>query len=245
MALSAEELARRVRNALGDRLQHITVARDEVDIELAPDDLYGAMQELRDRDDLGFAQLIDIAGVDYGAYGEDEWITQEATGIGFSRGVDGFTTGRLGLTGIYGVQEIRSSTGRRFAAVYHLLSLTHNARLRVRCYAADDNFPVLDSVVPIWRCADWFEREAFDLYGIVFDGHPDLRRILTDYGFVGHPFRKDFPLIGNVEVRYDEEKGRVVYEPVSIEPRVTVPRVIREDNRYAGSAAGEKGGADA
>ncbi|MCS4504676.1 NADH-quinone oxidoreductase subunit C [Arhodomonas aquaeolei] len=245
MALSAEELAGRLEQALGQKIAKLVIDRDEVDIEVRPEDLYATMLELRDHGSLRFEQLIDIAGVDYAAYGDDEWITEEATSVGFSRGVDGFTTGRLGLTGIYGVQEIHSSTGRRFAAVYQLLSLSHNHRVRVRCYAADDNFPVVDSVVPIWSCANWFEREAFDLYGIVFDGHPDLRRILTDYGFVGHPFRKDFPLIGNVEVRFDEERGRVVYEPVSIEPRVTVPRVVREDNRYAQPAPQQEGGADA
>ena len=124
--------------------------------------------------------------------------------------------------------------GARFAAVYHLLSLSHNHRLRVRAFAADDDFPILPSVVDVWPAANWFEREAFDLYGIVFDGHPDLRRLLTDYGFVGHPFRKDFPLSGYVEMRYDPEQKRVIYQPVTIEPREITPRVIREEN-YAGS----------
>ena len=120
--------------------------------------------------------------------------------------------------------------GRRFAAVYHLLSVTHNARLRVRIFAEDDDFPALESVTEIWACANWYEREAFDLYGMVFIGHPDLRRILTDYGFVGNPFRKDFPLSGHVEMRYDPEQRRVVYQPVSIEPREMTPRIIREEN---------------
>ena len=124
--------------------------------------------------------------------------------------------------------------GARFAAVYHLLSLSHNHRLRVRAFAIDDDFPILPSVVDVWPAANWFEREAFDLYGIVFDGHPDLRRLLTDYGFVGHPFRKDFPLSGYVEMRYDPEQKRVIYQPVTIEPREITPRVIREEN-YAGS----------
>ena len=123
--------------------------------------------------------------------------------------------------------------GLRFAAVYHLLSLPHNWRLRVRTFAEDDDFPVVPSVIDLWPCANWFEREAFDLYGIVFEGHPDLRRLLTDYGFVGHPFRKDFPLSGYVEMRYDPEQGRVVYQPVTIEPREIIPRVIREEN-YGG-----------
>ena len=118
--------------------------------------------------------------------------------------------------------------GPRFAAVYHLLSLPHNRRVRVRVFALDNEFPVLPSVVPLWPSANWFEREAFDLFGIVFSGHPDLRRLLTDYGFVGHPFRKDFPLSGNVEMRYDPEQSRVIYQPVTIEPREITPRIVRE-----------------
>jgi len=128
--------------------------------------------------------------------------------------------------------------GERFAVVYHLLSISNNQRIRVRTFL-DDEFPIITSVIDVWAAANWFEREAFDLYGIIFDGHPDLRRILTDYGFVGHPFRKDFPLSGNVEMRYDEEKKRVVYEPVSIEPRINVPRIIRDDHRYENAEGGE------
>ena len=124
--------------------------------------------------------------------------------------------------------------GPRFAVVYHLLSLAHNWRLRVRCFAPDDELPVVESAVEIWPCANWFEREAFDLFGIMFPGHPDLRRILTDYGFVGHPFRKDFPISGHVEMRYDPEQGRVVYQPVTIEPREVTPRIIREDTYAIG-----------
>ncbi|MFC3530768.1 NADH-quinone oxidoreductase subunit C [Vogesella facilis] len=123
--------------------------------------------------------------------------------------------------------------GPRYAVVYHLLSLKHNVRIRVRIFAEDDSFPVVPSVVDIWTAANWFEREAFDLYGIVFDGHPDLRRLLTDYGFVGHPFRKDFPLSGHVEMRYDAAQQRVIYQPVTIEPREITPRIIREEN-YGG-----------
>ena len=122
--------------------------------------------------------------------------------------------------------------GARFAVVSHLMSVTHNWRIRVRTFAPDDDLPVISSVSELWNSANWYEREAFDLFGILFRGHPDLRRLLTDYGFIGHPFRKDFPLIGNVEVRYDPIKQRVVYEPVSIESRTLVPRVIRHDNRY-------------
>ncbi len=130
-------------------------------------------------------------------------------------------------------QQAGRGEDRRFAVVYHLLSIKTNRRLRLRAFCAPGEPPLLDSVVGVWKAADWFEREAFDLFGILFRGHPDLRRLLTDYGFLGHPFRKDFPLSGNVEVRYDPAKGRVVYEPVSIEPRTLVPRVIRDDNRYA------------
>jgi len=124
--------------------------------------------------------------------------------------------------------------GPRFAVVYHLLSLANNVRVRVRCFAPDDEFPVVPSAVQLWPCANWFEREAFDLFGIMFPGHPDLRRILTDYGFVGHPFRKDFPLSGHVEMRYDPEQGRVVYQAVTIEPREVTPRIIREDTYATG-----------
>ena len=123
--------------------------------------------------------------------------------------------------------------GKRYAAVTHLLSIRHNWRLRVRVFCSDDDFPVVASITPVWNAAGWYEREAFDLLGIVFEGHTDLRRILTDYGFIGHPFRKDFPVSGHVEMRYDPEKKRVVYQPVSIEPREVTPRVIREEN-YAG-----------
>ena len=119
--------------------------------------------------------------------------------------------------------------GARYAVVYNLLSIEHNWRVRLRVFCPDDAFPSLDSVIPVWPCANWYEREAFDLYGIVFQGHPDLRRILTDYGFMGHPFRKDFPIMGYVEMRYDPEQKRVIYQPVTIEPREIVPRVIRED----------------
>ena len=130
--------------------------------------------------------------------------------------------------------------GARYAVVYQLLSLKHNVRLRLRTFASDDDFPVVDSVLDIWPSANWYEREAFDLYGIVFSGHPDLRRILTDYGFVGHPFRKDFPLSGNVEMRYDPDQQRVIYQPVTIEPREITPRIIREEN-YADSEGFKKG----
>ncbi|MCG5548473.1 NADH-quinone oxidoreductase subunit C [Halorhodospira halochloris] len=203
----------------------------EVTIEVAPESLVAIMRELRDAPQWHFEQLIDVAGVDYATYGQDEWTTEQASSTGFSRGVTDPGVGRLGRTGIYGLQPITENTGRRLAAVYHLLSLKHGHRLRVRCFATDDDFPVIPSLVGVWGSANWPEREAFDLYGIIFEGHPDLRRILTDYGFVGHPFRKDFPMIGDVEPYFDEDKGRVVYVPVQIEPRVLTPRVIRDDNR--------------
>ena len=185
-------------------------------IIVAHDEIFSICKKLCD--EFAFEQLMDLSGVDYGTYGEAEWKTQAATATGFSRGV----CRELAL---------KAPEGHRFAVVYHLLSLKHNIRLRVRAFIPGE-VPRLPSVTKIWAVADWYEREAFDLYGIAFDGHPDLRRILTDYGFVGHPFRKDFPLSGNVEMCYDANKGRVVYEPVEIEPRVLVPRVIRHDNRY-------------
>jgi NADH-quinone oxidoreductase subunit C len=200
----------------------------ELTLVVPPDALLETCLQLRDDPDFAFEQLTDLCGVDYSAYGQVEWNTENATATGFSRGVVERATGRSA-----GAVEKAVDTGeRRFASVMHLLSYTHNRRMRVRTFAPDDELPVVPSLVSVWRSAEWFEREAFDLYGIVFEGHPDLRRILTDYGFVGHPFRKDFPLIGHVEMRYDTERQRVVYEPVSIEPRVLVPRVVREDHRY-------------
>ena len=146
---------------------------------------------------------------------------------------DGFEQ-LIDLCGIdYASYGDRPREGSRFAAVVHLLSIKNNQRLRVRAFCPDDSFPVLASLVEVWPGAGWFEREAFDLFGIVFEGHPDLRRILTDYGFIGHPFRKDFPLSGHVEMRYDPDQRRVIYQPVTIDPREVTPRVVREEN-YAG-----------
>ncbi len=180
------------------------------------------------RDELAFEQLIDLCGVDYLGYGQDEWETRDVTAEGFSRGVDDLGPGRFRWRELPEADDVEN----RFAVVAQLLSVAQNRRLTVRTFAPDEDLPIVPSLVEVWNSANWYEREAFDLYGIIFEGHPDLRRILTDYGFTGHPFRKDFPLIGNVTVRYDEEKQRVVYEPVEIEPRVLVPRVIREDSRY-------------
>jgi len=194
-------------------------ANGEITLEVPRDHLITVCTALRDEPELAYSQLIDVCGVDYSGYGEVEWETNSATGSGFSRGVSN--------------SDAREANWQkdRFAVVYHLISYKHNRRIRVRTYA-DSEFPVVDSVVDIWNGANWFEREAFDLFGILFDGHPDLRRILTDYGFVGHPFRKDFPLIGEVEMRYDADKKRVVYQPVSIESRVNVPRVIRSEHLH-------------
>ncbi|MDJ0777077.1 MAG: NADH-quinone oxidoreductase subunit C [Gammaproteobacteria bacterium] len=227
---SSRQFAETLRAALGEQVETVIEVLGEVTLEIAPAQLVEVATRLRDDSEFRFQQLTDICGVDYSQYGRDEWHTEEATRTGFSRGVseDG-STGRLSFGDDL---ESAATQGRRFAVVYHLLSYAHNRRLRLRVYAADDDFPVVPTVIGIWKSADWFEREAFDLFGILFSGHPDLRRILTDYGFVGHPFRKDFPLVGHVEMRYDPERERVVYEPVSIEPRVLVPRVRREDHRY-------------
>lgn len=233
MSQDSQSLAARLRERFPNAGVTVTGVRDEVTLELAADQWLDSARVLRD--DFGFEQLTDLAGIDYLGWGADEWDTN-ASSEGFSRGVEGNGPGRFRWgqvpSGAAAVPQ------RRFAAVVHLISYQHNQRLRLRAFAADDSLPSLDSLTGIWAGANWFEREAFDLYGIVFRGHPDLRRLLTDYGFIGHPFRKDFPLIGNVEVRYDAEKQRVVYEPVSIEPRVLVPRVIRDDSRYE-TAAGE------
>jgi NADH-quinone oxidoreductase subunit C len=217
-----ETLAARIDERFGEKMLRIASSCGELTYEVAKDDLVEVATALRG--ELGFEMLIDVCGLDYLTYGSGEWRTQSATETGFSRGVE-----REPVI----LDEADEFDAKRFAVVYHLLSLQHNIRMRMRVFTGTSNPPIIHSVVDIWNSANWFEREAFDLYGILFEGHPDLRRILTDYGFIGHPFRKDFPLIGNVEVRYDEKKGRVAYQPVSIEPRTLVPRVIRDDNRYS------------
>jgi NADH-quinone oxidoreductase subunit C len=164
----------------------------EITIEAKAADYRAVAERLRDQ--LGFEQLIDLCGMDYGAYAD------------------------------------KPREGPRFAAVVHLLSVKNNWRIRLRAFCPDDDFPVVSSLIEVWPSANWFEREAFDLFGIMFEGHPDLRRILTDYGFVGHPFRKDFPLSGHVEMRYDPEQKRVIYQPVTIDPREVTPRIVRETN---------------
>ena len=219
-----ETLAARIDERFADTLQPVPSRCGELTFEIEPDRLIEVATALRDDAQFGFEQLMDVCGVDYLVFGEDEWTTESATGTGFSRGVQ---------RGPVILDEADEFPPRRFAVVYHLLSIRHNWRLRLRVFTGASNPPLIPSVVGVWSSANWFEREAFDLYGILFDGHPDLRRILTDYGFIGHPFRKDFPLVGNVEVTYDAEKGRVAYQPVSIEPRTLVPKVVRDDNRYS------------
>ncbi len=220
--MKTETLAASLTAAFGERLGGLTVALGELTAVVRVADLVETMRSLRDRPELSFETLIDLCGVDYSDYGGEE------TGILYT-----------GSDATSPEPAARTHPGR-FAAVYHLLSLTHNTRLRVRTFAADDDFPVLPSVIDVWPGANWYEREAFDFYGIMFAGHPDLRRILTDYGFVGHPFRKDFPLSGHVEMRYDPEQGRVIYQPVTIEPREVTPRIIREEN-FAESEGLRKG----
>jgi len=225
MRQALEQLAETLSARFGGELERVPSRCGELTFEVSAASLLEVCLALRDEPEWRFEQLVDLTGVDYLDYGRVEWNTQSATGSGFSRGVHRSTAGAASAG--------EDGSGRRFVVVYHLLSVTHNRRLRLRCWCEGGEPPMLDSVVDVWASANWNEREAFDLFGILFRGHPDLRRILTDYGFVGHPFRKDFPLSGNVEVRYDPAKGRVVYEPVSIEPRTLVPRVIREDNRSA------------
>ncbi|WP_036312612.1 NADH-quinone oxidoreductase subunit C [Methylophaga thiooxydans] len=212
-----QALKAKLEHDFADELLDCDSDRDEITMHVAAEQIVAVCQRLRDQYD--FEQLLDLCGVDYSEYGGSAWETKQSSEFGFSRAVDG-------LGHAEPVQD-----GLRFAVVYHLLSIKHNQRLRLKVRVEADS-PVVDSVTSVWNSAEWFEREAFDLFGILFNGHNDLRRILTDYGFVGHPFRKDFPLIGNVEMRYDPDKKRVVYEPVSIEPRTLVPRVIRDDNRY-------------
>ena len=187
------------------------VVGDEVSLVVAASSYLGAMRVLRD--EFEFAQLMDLCGVDYsdykngrhGLFPADAFLSNEKSGP-------------------------HPETPLRFAVVCHLLSLAQNRRLRVRVYCPDNDHPALDSICAIWPAANWFEREAFDLFGVLFRGHPDLRRILTDYGFAGHPFRKDFPVSGKVEMRYDPRQKRVIYEPVSIPPREIVPRVVRDED---------------
>lgn len=193
MSGKLEQLKNNLEAALGSRIAGLTQALGEITVVVNAADYLGAAQTLHDDPTLAFAQLMDLCGVDYSAYGDGTW------------------------------------QGARFAATSHLLSLKYNWRVRLRVFAPEDDFPVVDTLTGIWPGVNWYEREAFDLFGIMFSGHPDLRRILTDYGFIGHPFRKDFPLSGHVEMRYDPQQKRIIYQPVSIEPREITPRIIREE----------------
>ncbi|RPI47942.1 MAG: NADH-quinone oxidoreductase subunit C [Betaproteobacteria bacterium] len=201
-----------LRRNLGSKPVSLVERCNELTLEVEAADYLAVAELLRDHDELHFEQLIDLCGIDYGSYGHPSF--EEARSW-----LDADTEP--------GTSRLKHET--RFAVVAHLLSIERNVRLRLRAYCPDDQMPVIDSLIDVWPSANWFEREAFDLFGIVFVGHPDLRRILTDYGFVGHPFRKDFPISGHVEMRYDTEQRRVVYQPVTIEPRNNVPRTLREE----------------
>ena len=238
-----------IQEKLGPVATSIVTQKGEVTLEVKLSHYLAVAKILRDDAELKFEVLIDLCGVDYLGYGQGEWATDSVSSEGFSRGIQDsrdqvLSSAFLDVPGAGAPGRFRwedrpeaKDVPRRFAVVVHLLSLTFNQRVRLKVFSDDNELPVVPSLTELWRGVNWFEREAFDLFGIVFDGHPDLRRILTDYGFVGHPFRKDFPLIGNVEVRYDAVKKRVVYEPVSIEPRIGVPRVVREDSRYGQAQA--------
>ena len=207
--------------ALEDVLQkyeiEVSMNQSNVEIKINPEQLIEVATALKSN--LSFELLMDVIAVDYLTYGDVDWKTNNATSTGYSRAVKPTI-----------IPEIDETFKGRFAVFYQLLSVSNNQRLTLKVFTSESNPPSVPSLVNIWSSADWFEREAFDLMGIHFDGHPDLRRILTDYGFIGHPFRKDFPTNGNLEVVYDEEKEEVVYQPVSISTRPGVPRVIRDRN---------------
>ena len=208
MAAKLDLLSAQLKLALGDKISKVIIALDEITIECKAENYLSVCEKLRDHTELKFEQLMDLCGVDYSEYAIDEH-------------ADALLDA-----------EDNIQTGARYAVVLHLLSVTKNQRIRLKVFAQDDDFPVLPTLVDVWPAANWYEREAFDLFGLMFENHPDLRRILTDYGFVGHPFRKDFPMIGNVEMRYDPEQQRVIYQPVSIDMRNNVPRVIRGDGAH-------------
>lgn len=216
-------LVHSLQQKFADQVMSVTQALGEVTVEAPAQSLLDISQRLRDADEFQFDMLMDLCGVDYAEYGLVQWVTEAATDEGFSRAVERGEN----------QQRILDWNKPRFAIVYHLLSTTLNQRLRLRVFCEQEPLWV-DSVAAIWNAANWYEREAYDLYGILFRGHPDMRRLLTDYGFIGHPFRKDFPLSGQVEMRYDAKQQRVIYESVDIEPRVLVPKVGRRDNRYLG-----------
>ncbi|MGQ3888348.1 NADH-quinone oxidoreductase subunit C [Legionella sp. CNM-1927-20] len=212
-------LTESIKNELNGKIALISTEFDEITLEAEVANLKFVLNTLKTNELFACDQLIDLCGVDYLHYGLYDWETQEATEYGFSRGVERFESRAYVMD------------KPRFAVVYHLLSTTLNHRIRVKTFVEEQHL-IVPSVHDLWKVANWFEREAYDLYGILFENHPDLRRILTDYGFIGYPFRKDFPLSGHVEMRYDAATQKVIYEPVDLEPRVLVPKVIRNDNRY-------------
>src|SRR5437016_5161641 len=211
-------LVQAIENELAGVVSRTLSPQNELSIQCQVEDLKAVLKELKTKAVFSFDQLMDVCGVDYLYYGLSEWETTYASEQGFSRAVD------------YQAEQTATLKLPRFAVVYHLLSTSLNHRIRVKVFL-DDLTPVVPSVQSLYKSANWFEREAYDLYGILFLDHPDLRRILTDYGFIGHPFRKDFPLSGTVEMRYDATLEKVIYDPVDIVPRISVPKVIREDNR--------------
>lgn len=233
-------LAGDLKSRFQEHVRSCEVANDQLVLTIGKASLLDVAIALRD--DFNFEILIDVAGVDYLHYGVAEWQTEGASGEGFSRAVAPATAGHFTFSD---APDQADDMQDRYAVIYQLLSLKNNDRLTLKLYCENNNFPVVPSLCEIWNSADWYERECFDLFGIAFDGHPDLRRILTDYGFVGHPFRKDFPLSGHVEMRYDEEQKRVVYQPVSIEPRVLVPKVIRKTQRRVEEQTDEEQQSDA
>ena len=220
--------AQKLAASLGQKSVTVSEVGGELAIDVLPENWLAVVKHLADEPELQFDILIDVAGVDFLSYGDVEWDTSDVSSDGYSRGVEGEGAGRFA----WADRPRKVDIPNRFAVVVQLLSIEHNQRVRLRSFCSDDDVPMMPSLTGLHPGANWFERETFDMFGIVFEGHPDLRRLLTDYGFVGHAFRKDFPLIGNVEVRYDAEQRRVIYQPVSIEPRVLVPRTIRDDSRY-------------
>jgi NADH-quinone oxidoreductase subunit C len=213
------KLAEKLNKELRTLIASMSMANDEITLDCEIGHIREVLSQLQMHEAFAFDQLIDLCAVDYLLYGEYDWETESASESGFSRGVERQSA------------RAYAETKPRFAVVYHLLSTTLNHRVRVKIFL-EESYLIVPSVHDIWKSANWFEREAYDLYGILFENHPDLRRILTDYGFIGHPFRKDFPLSGYVEMRYDASLKQVIYEPVDIQPRILVPKVIRSDNRY-------------
>ena len=218
-----KKLQQLLETTLADKLQRVGIAYDELTLIVDKAHLVDVCQCLKEQ--FHFEQLIDVSGVDYLQFGEAEWKTTRAASTGYSR-----ATRPLRLFSTKPVHDPKQL--ERFCVTYHLLSIAKNIRLRVKVFLPNEETPRIDSVMHIWPTANWHEREVFDMFGVLFNNHEDLRRILTDYNFEGHPFRKDFPVSGYVEMRYDNKKERIVYEPIEIEPRVLVPKVIREDSRY-------------